>query len=398
MNIKILQLHKRDSIEYKYIQDKYAVNLKNKTLALSDGTTQSFKSEIWADLITTHFVENPNFDVSQLILIFKNCVNNYKVVDFQFSTNPAKASLEKDKQLKGGTATFIGVKFLDENTIDVISIGDSNLFILSKNNQLDSFPFSELELLDKNNFFLNSEQLLQDKIEESCFFKKTIKIQEGQKIILATDALSRLILQKPNAIYDLILLNNFNSFHEFCLEHWKSKELQEDDISAIIIDIGGNNKIEYLLPPKDFTFPIIKEEKFVFNPILKETSNKFTDMQIQEITNQFNGVANDFFEVKKKMKLLIVLLISIISLLLILLIFIYLFRTGAPINNGQKIINSKEKKTIQLLENQNSDLKKEIIFLNKKLKNTTPKQQKTIVQKNKEKIVQTDSIKATEKK
>ena len=45
MEIKVLQLHKKASIEYEHIQDKYSFSNSNKCIALSDGTTQSFKSD-----------------------------------------------------------------------------------------------------------------------------------------------------------------------------------------------------------------------------------------------------------------------------------------------------------------------------------------------------------------
>ena len=55
MDIKVLQLHKRVSYEFKHIQDKYALDSDTKIFALADGTTQSFNSEIWAEIITKEF-------------------------------------------------------------------------------------------------------------------------------------------------------------------------------------------------------------------------------------------------------------------------------------------------------------------------------------------------------
>ena len=61
MDIKVLQIHKKASIEYKHIQDKYNFSTSNKCFALSDGTTQSFKSELWASMLVENFVKNPLF-------------------------------------------------------------------------------------------------------------------------------------------------------------------------------------------------------------------------------------------------------------------------------------------------------------------------------------------------
>ena len=389
MSITILQLHKRDSGEYKFIQDKYAFNSSNKTFALSDGTTQSFKSEIWAELLTTSFVNNPTFETKKLVANFVSCVENYKSIDFKLSSNPAKASLEKAKLLKGGTATFIGVQFSENNKLDVISCGDSNLFILNKKRKIKSFPFNDLESLDNNIDFLNTEQLIIDNVNESLFHQRTMEVQFGEKLILATDALSRLILHKPEVLKELTQLNDFDSFHEFCLKFWKRKELQEDDISAIIINVDNTNRKKIIHPPIDFTFPKVKEEEFIPTPVTQKTSTKFTKMQMQEIRNQFNGVANDFYEVKKKIKLLIVLLISIVSLLLVCIIFIFWFRPNTGHQGLQ--INTSKNTTTKTLEKRNRILKSEIKSLKKQLRNQTSLNQEPT------KSNQNEEVKAKEK-
>lgn len=78
MSVTIFQLQKRSSDQYKNIQDKYAFNPDTATFALADGTTQSYNSEIWAELITHAFVEQPTFEPAQLIELFKKCVQAYR--------------------------------------------------------------------------------------------------------------------------------------------------------------------------------------------------------------------------------------------------------------------------------------------------------------------------------
>jgi len=87
MSITVLQLHKRASYEFKHIQDKYAINSETKTFALADGTTQSFNSEIWSDIITKEFITNPVFVPNDLISTFTKQVTEYKSAKFEFSSN-----------------------------------------------------------------------------------------------------------------------------------------------------------------------------------------------------------------------------------------------------------------------------------------------------------------------
>jgi hypothetical protein len=326
MSIRILQLHKRASYEYKYIQDKYALSSDNKTFALADGTTQSFNSELWAKIITTEFVKSPNFEPLNLISQFKGCVQAYKDEMISFSTNPAKASLERAKQSKGGTATFIGLQINKENSVDVISCGDTNLFLLNSENKIKTFPFSDINSLDANNHFINTEVLLQNHIDKTFFKHTSIKCNQNDTIILATDALSRLILKKPDNITELLNIQSFEHFHDFCIKKWEGKELEEDDISAIIIPIDDSESIKLFCPPNNFQFPKEKEEEFIPASLTKGKLKQNSTMEMNEIRSQFNGVAKDMYHVKSKLNLHGILLMVTISLLIVNMLMMYLLR------------------------------------------------------------------------
>jgi serine/threonine protein phosphatase PrpC len=328
MEIKILQLHKRASYEFKFIQDKWAINSKNQTIALADGTTQSFNSEYWAEIITKEFVTNPTFSSSQLIEAFSKQVEKFNNAEFNFSSSPAVASLEKAKKKKGGTATFLGIQFFNENLIKVISCGDSNLFLIRSKQEIYPFPFPTVDSLDANNYFINSEQLLQGNIDDSYFQKTSIKYEPSDILILATDALSRLILKEPSIINEVIKTSNFDEMFKFCLKNWESKDLQEDDISAIIISFNDKTDTKLIQPSEEFSFP--REVEDVFKPNISESKDPkiYTDTEMNEIRDQFNGVAQDFDTVKKKLKLHEMLLIVVISLLLANTMLIYTERTS----------------------------------------------------------------------
>ncbi len=368
MSITILQLHKRASYVFEHIQDKYAINSDNKSFALADGTTQSFNSEIWAEIITNCFVENPTFNANELIASFTKVVELYKNSKFEYSKNPAKASLEKEKTNKGGTATFIGLQFNNDNKINVISCGDTNLFLLNSENKIIAFPYSDVDTLDTNNHFINTEKLLQNDIDETFFRNKTLEYNNGDKLILATDALSRLILKKPKILNELFTLTDFSELHSFCLKYWDNKELEEDDISAIIVTIENNSDLKAIYPPKEFSFPKEKEEEFIPTSLKQqyETTN-YTDMQMNEIKNQFNGVANDFRQVKKKQKLHEILLMVVISLLLLNILIIYFVSPESE----KEVISDKKTKTesaiIEKYENTIEDLNSELKSLTTKI-------------------------------
>lgn len=355
MSIRILQIHKRDSYEFRYIQDKYAINPDNNLFALADGTTQSFKSELWAEIITTEFIKNPNFNPADLISRFKKVVPIFKNTRFNFNANPAKASLERTKQSIGGTATFIGVQIKNDSEVEIISCGDSNLFHLGPKNIVKPFPYTNVKELDANNHFINTEVLLKNEVGESFFKQTTLECHPQDIIIMATDALSRLILKNPNTINELLNIYSFEKLHDFCLKKWENKELEEDDISAIIIPIRKTNKIQTIEPPAQFSFPKKEEVEFIPSSLSmpKAKSPTQTEPKSQpqslsewnELRTKVYAIGNDLFNIKSDLKLLRILLLVVIGLLLLNIILFYMIgladKIGAFISYLMNAIKGK---------------------------------------------------------
>jgi hypothetical protein len=354
MSINVLQIHKRASYEFQFIQDKYAIDADKKLFSLADGTTQSFNSELWASLLTNAFITQPAFEISTLLDLFKEKASEYNSFNFNFSTNPAKAALERDKKEQGGTSTFIGLQIVNANNVEVITCGDSNLFILNYDGSLKTFPFADVEQLDECTYFINSKQLIENKITDIFFKKIKLKCEVGDTLILATDAISRLILKKPSILFELIKITHFEELLNFCNLYWDNKELQEDDISIITIPISDCSEVNEIKPPIEFSFP--RENEIEFN-INTTTTNLFSDMQFNEIRNQFNGVAQDFDLVKKKLKLHDTLLVLSLGLLLLNILFVY-YSSDNGTNTNKKTETNRLEKKINHLNSQIIDLGK----------------------------------------
>lgn len=347
MSIKVLQLHKRAAYEFKFIQDRYSYNLEKKTFALADGTTQSFNSELWAQIITKTFCLNPIFNSKELIEAFKRQVQDYKNAKYKLSSNPAKASLERAKQIKGGTATFIGLQFKELNKIELISCGDTNCFLVNEKNETNPFPYTDIDSLDANNYFINTEILLADEVDDSFFKHQTVEFSKKDTLIIATDALSRLFLTKPSTVFEILKINSFQDFLNFCLKYWENKELQEDDISVIIIPVNDMEEVKVIEPPVNFSFPKEEEVEFVLPSLNTLNQGKHSNMDINEIRKQFSGVANDFHSVKRKQHihkylLFLILVLLVVNILLTFLLKPTSFRVhSSDINNSEYFITHK---------------------------------------------------------
>lgn len=365
MDIKVLQLHKKASIEYKHIQDKYNFSTSNNCIALSDGTTQSFKSELWASMLVENFVNNPLFEVNLLKEEFKKLAANFKDTDFEFSSNFAKASLEKAKKAKGGTATFIGLQFINHNSIKVLNCGDSCLFLF-RDNKINSFPFKTLEELDKNNHFINSNKLLEDEIENDFFNFDEISILNNDIIILATDAVSRLIFRKPESISLILKCNNFEELKSFCETSWENKELEEDDISIVIIYPNSSNKIIEIIPPKEFCFPQIEEKEFIPSLENQNFINNIESLEMEQLNRMIQQLFRETDFLKSKLKLTQALLISTLALLIINSLFLYFIYKKSSIvsevnNKNQASTQLDVNEPVEEVEDLNSSSDKELI-------------------------------------
>lgn len=381
MSVKILQLHKRASYEYKHIQDKYAFSEKSKCYAIADGTTQSFNSEKWAEIITNSFAEKPIFEPKELIVELISLANYFKKSKIDFSDNPAKASLEKEKIKKGATTTFVGAK-VDNNQLSLISCGDSNVFIF-RNNQLIAFPFSTCAELDNNKHFLNTEKLLAEEVEESFFITKKFEIETSDVVILATDALSRLLLNNGDSFTQLLQTSDFETFKTFCLKYWEEKQMEEDDISAMIIRNFDSNDIIEILPPKEFSFP--KEEEIEFIPYSQMTPslNQINENDMQQLLLTVNRINEELNQFKKKSKFHEMLLMLAVSLIAINIFLLFYLRPELPPESNSKEMQTDFKQELNEKKNIIQQQREEIDKLNKKLnsKDTTltKKEEKVIV-------------------
>lgn len=314
----VLQLHKRSSYEYKFIQDKYGLSGLTGTYCIADGTTQSFQSERWAKMLTESFSYKPSFEPDTLLKELNKQALSFQTEDFSFSQNPAKASLERAKISYGGSSTFVGVR-IQEFDLSIISVGDSNVFILSGDEPERLFPFTSVNELDSNKEFLNTEEILKDKVGLSFFKTAKYSVQAGDIIVLATDALSRLILSNPAILKKIVAINSFDELLDFCTEGWMNKSLEEDDITALIIQVTNPNIEKLIIPPVNFKFE--KEADREFIPVLPSTGFSDSSSVNQSLVYELACIKQELKSVNKELLKLTrvgiaIIFISLISLTL----------------------------------------------------------------------------------
>ena len=333
MKIKTLQIHKRSVSGFSDIQDKYCYSEEKGIIAISDGATQGFKSEIWAEMLVNNFVQNPEFEIEKFLIDLEKYAQDFSEIEFEPNPNPALRMLELRKIADGSYATFMGIE-VRKDTLRYVSSGDVCGFVKTTDG-LQSFPFSNVEELGKDKGFLSTTRLLNHQVKQEQFRSGKLSIKENDKIILMTDAVARLTLRDNNIIDKILHLEDFESFKDYIISEWEAKRLEEDDITICVIEPNAKSEEQNIHPPKDFSFPKVETPIINFN-------NDFKDKNKEEKQQYERDIIVSDLQKKHKVSKKILGYATIILVLFILGIG-YLLYSGKI----QKRINIKEKAFIE---------------------------------------------------
>ena len=272
MKIKTLQIQKRSVSGFSDIQDKYCYSEEKGVIAISDGATQGFKSEIWAEMLVNNFVQNPEFEIEKFLIDLEKYAQDFSEIEFEPNPNPALRMLELRKIAAGSYATFMGIE-VRKDTLRYVSSGDVCGFVKTADG-LQYFPFSNVEELDKDKGFLSTTRLLNHQVKPEQFRSGKLSIKENNKIILMTDAVARLTLRDNNIIDKILHLEDFESFKDYIISEWEGKRLEEDDITICVIEPNAKSEEQNIHPPKDFSFPKVETPIINFNNDSKDKNKE----------------------------------------------------------------------------------------------------------------------------
>ena len=333
MKIKTLQIHKCSVSGFSDIQDKYCYSEEKGVIAISDGATQGFKSEIWAEMLVNNFVQNPEFEIEKFLIDLEKYAQDFSEIEFEPNPNPALRMLELRKIAAGSYATFMGIE-VRKDTLRYVSSGDVCGFVKTTDG-LQSFPFSNVEELDKDKGFLSTTRLLNHQVKQEQFRSGKLSIKENDKIILMTDAVARLTLRDNNIIDKILHLEDFESFKDYIISEWEAKRLEEDDITICVIEPNAKSEEQNIHPPKDFSFPKVEMPIINFN-------NDFKDKNKEEKQQYERDIIVSDLQKKHKVSEKTLGYVTI-GLVLFILGIGYLLYSGKI----QKRINIKEKVFIE---------------------------------------------------
>lgn len=304
-------------------QDRFSINPDTKSIALSDGMSQSIFQKYWAEMLVEAFTSNkdwvPNVEsVKELAPKWHEQV--LAIIERQKKDGNTSAwrSERSINEGRSAGATFVGIRFNDDKwECDVL--GDSCL-IRIHNHKIDKILSSKDATSGFDNYpdYFDSNPMIDGKgtpRQDSDIFKY------GDIILLVSDPFADFLLKKKNtseesALLDKLLgITSHNEFEEI-VNDWRSKGMNNDDSTLIIIKYDETDSFNIL--HKDSIADMIENEKVSqttgepiiqtstieeqHNPSLISTNNYSdeTEYNTITITDLFQAVIEISNKFKKK--------------------------------------------------------------------------------------------------
>ena len=242
MKISAFITHKK-SERYSDCQDRFSVSKDTKSIAVSDGMSQSYQQKIWAGLLAESFTTGYLSDFTEAkldplrgewqkrVLAF---IENLKKIPGQEYL--VRMNTNSVAQRKSAAATLLGVRFKGYKWEGDV-LGDSCLIELDDKNAVIAIRSSQDKEFDNYPDFFDSTTVgLKQKGEVRHI---SGELKPGYKMLLVSDPFSDIIQDFKKGKIDLNIaeLLNIKTHEEFCslVERWRTEKGMTNDDSTLVI-------------------------------------------------------------------------------------------------------------------------------------------------------------------
>ena len=242
MKISAFITHKK-SERYSDCQDRFSVNKDTKSIAVSDGMSQSYQQKIWAGLLADSFTTGYLSDFTEAnldplreewqkrVLAF---IENLKKIPGQEYL--VRMNINSVAQRKSAAATLLGVRFNGYKWEGDV-LGDSCLIELDDKNAVMAIYSSQNKEFDNYPDFFDSTTVRLKQKGEVRHISGELKA--GHKMLLVSDPFSDIIQDFKNGKIELNIdeLLNIKTHEEFCslVERWRTEKGMTNDDSTLVI-------------------------------------------------------------------------------------------------------------------------------------------------------------------
>lgn len=302
MEIRAFITHKKNE-KYSDCQDSYCVNTENKSLAVSDGMSQSIFQKKWADILTSAYTDNQQWEPSKETdnVTVKNVLSDkwrhyvLKKIEEQRQEGKEMAAYRNERSLVEGRsagATFLGIRFSGKKWEGDV-LGDTCLI------EVEDGEISRIETSQNKSSFDNTPDYYDSYALKPG--KGQVKHIEGELnsnkvLLLVSDPFSDLLneYKKKSSTKELMEhLLQLGSHEDFValIDDWREHLGMHNDDSTLIIISDDNSDAFNIVHEDDINQLILNEnEQEVTKPIsLKEecAETSDTDEKEKDIVDEF---------------------------------------------------------------------------------------------------------------
>lgn len=282
MNIRAFITHKKAET-FSDCQDRFSINSDTKSVAVSDGMSQSFFQKIWAENLVDAFVNNPRWNLygEQCKEILKELQGKWleKVLDRieeQKHDGTKENIIYRNEKFvaqgKSAGATLVGVRFVGANWHCQV-LGDSCLIEIKDEEIVQVCTSQEGDEFDNfpDHFDSNPKQSGKGKAKE---FKGTL--ETDSVLLLVSDPFSDFLNEqrKKGSVKELVdALLNIGTHEEFekLVSDWRTiKGMHNDDSTLVVIRNDGN--VDFNVAYEDSLKKLEQNDsKKILMPVIKKT-------------------------------------------------------------------------------------------------------------------------------
>lgn len=214
-------------------EDAWAHNDDLTCVCLSDGASESFDSQTWANLLVERYAHDHAMTPDWVAEALRKYSSAFNFEELSWSAQRAFD--------RGSFATLLGLAIgHNETDLEVLSIGDSLALHVRDGTVIASFPFDRAEQFDARPTLLSTKGDANSFWANSEFFlsaSRTWKVQPGDVIYAVTDAVGHWILSNLTESKALpVALADIHSELEFTTlvqEHRGTREMRLDDSTML---------------------------------------------------------------------------------------------------------------------------------------------------------------------
>lgn len=265
MKIRAFITHKKAET-YKDCQDRFCINPETKSMAVSDGVSQSIFPGIWANMLVCEYTNKnwcPNHEnAKELAKEWRSQVEDILEAKKQKGEN-TRNLVNALAVGKAAGATIVGLRFKNEFHWCCDVLGDSCLIQINNDNSIMEIYSSQSGEFDSHPDYFDSNEKLSGRGEPKT---NEGNLGKGEKLLLVSDPFSDFLFKaKKNKedigyVEELLKVDDHDSFCSL-VDDFREKGMHNDDSTLIIIEYDGNE--EFYVSYQDKIEKLQKEQEII---------------------------------------------------------------------------------------------------------------------------------------